>query len=104
MRRRIVQAVAVVSALLAALASVGCGSGGHRAAASSTGATTAQTYPAGTTHATTITAPASTGPGALQAEANSTAAGDIPDNQVFLVFVNHVARYSMKYPEGWAQQ
>jgi hypothetical protein len=40
----------------------------------------------------------------LQAEANSAAAGDIPDNQVFLVFANHPAGYSIKYPEGWAQQ
>jgi len=44
------------------------------------------------------------GPGALQAEANATAAGDIPDNQVFLVFRNGAAGYSMKYPEGWAQR
>jgi hypothetical protein len=57
------------------------------------------------TPATTTTAtPAGTGPGALQAEANSAAAGDIPDNQVFLVFGDHAAGYSMKYPEGWAQQ
>jgi hypothetical protein len=40
----------------------------------------------------------------LQAEANATAAGDIPDNQVFLVFRNPRAGYSIKYPEGWAQQ
>jgi hypothetical protein len=40
----------------------------------------------------------------LQAEATATAAGDIPDNQVFLVFHNGVAGYSIKYPEGWAQQ
>jgi hypothetical protein len=39
----------------------------------------------------------------LQAEAAGTAAGDIPDNQVFLVFRNNVAGYSIKYPEGWAQ-
>ena len=44
------------------------------------------------------------GPGALQAEVNAKAAGDIPDNQVFLVFHNARAGYSMKYPEGWAQQ
>ena len=43
------------------------------------------------------------GPGALQAEAKATAAGDIPDNQVFLVFRNRRAGYSVKYPEGWAQ-
>ena len=42
-------------------------------------------------------------PNALQAEANSAAAGDIPDNQVFLVFRNGNAGWSMRYPEGWAQ-
>ncbi len=43
------------------------------------------------------------GPGALQAEAKSAAAGDIPDNQVFLAFNNPRAGYLVKYPEGWAQ-
>ncbi len=42
-------------------------------------------------------------PSALQAEANSAATGDIPDNQVFLLFDNARAGWSMKYPEGWAQ-
>jgi hypothetical protein len=32
------------------------------------------------------------------------ATGDIPDNQVFLVFRDHGAGYSIKYPEGWTQQ
>src|SRR5436190_54404 len=71
----------------------GCGSGKQSVPpppASQPAATTMQT-----------TAPA---PNALQAEANSAAAGDIPDNQVFLVFRNRAAGYSMKYPEGWAQQ
>jgi hypothetical protein len=95
--------VAVGPAVLAAAASAGCGSGGHKVAPPAAATTTRATPPA-TTHSSTTTAPASTGPGALQAEANSAAAGDIPDNQVFLVFVNHAARYSMKYPEGWAQQ
>jgi hypothetical protein len=53
---------------------------------------------------TTTTTTSQSGPGALQAEANSAAAGDIPDNQVFLVFRNGAVHYSMKYPEGWAQQ
>jgi hypothetical protein len=43
-------------------------------------------------------------PSALQAEANSAATGDIPDNQVFISFHDASAAYSMKYPEGWAQQ
>ncbi len=51
------------------------------------------------TAATTVAAP-----GALQPDAASVATGDIPDNQVFLAFHNAQARYSMKYPEGWAQQ
>ena len=62
--------------------------------------------PATSTSGGSATTPATStgGPGALQAEANATAAGDIPDNQVFLVFKNGAAGYSMKYPEGWAQQ
>jgi hypothetical protein len=42
-------------------------------------------------------------PNALQGEAASAATGDIPDNQVFVVFRDAKAGYSMKYPEGWAQ-
>jgi hypothetical protein len=41
--------------------------------------------------------------GSVPAEAKSAASGDIPDNQVFLVFRNRAAGYSMKYPEGWTQ-
>ena len=40
---------------------------------------------------------------ALSAEAQSAATGDIPDNQVFLVFRNRSAGYTIKYPEGWTQ-
>ena len=43
-------------------------------------------------------------PSALQAEANSAATGDVPDNQVFIGFRDTAPAYSMKYPEGWAQQ
>jgi hypothetical protein len=80
-------------ALLAAFGLAGCGGSGGNAVA-----------PVQTTTARTATAPApASGPGALQAEANSAAAGDIPDNQTFLVYRNGVG-YSIKYPEGWAQQ
>ena len=41
--------------------------------------------------------------GALSAEAQSAATGDIPDNQVFLTFRNKASGYSMQYPEGWSQ-
>ncbi len=77
----------------AAVLLAGCGSKKASAPAASS------TTPAA---ATTNTA-AAPGAGALQAEANSAAAGDIPDNQVFLTFADTAGRYSMKYPEGWAQ-
>jgi hypothetical protein len=37
-------------------------------------------------------------------EAQAAATGDIPDNQVFLVFHNSQAGYSIRYPEGWARK
>jgi hypothetical protein len=81
-----------VSGLAALLA--GCGGSSHGTA----------TAPATTTPQPTGATTTARAPGALQAEANAAAAGDIPDNQVFLVFHNARAGYSMKYPEGWAQQ
>jgi hypothetical protein len=88
---RLVVGLAAAAALFAL---TGCGSS-HQAQAPAT-----STSGGGATRPATSTG----GPGALQAEANATAAGDIPDNQVFLVFKNGAAGYSMKYPEGWAQQ
>jgi hypothetical protein len=41
------------------------------------------------------------GPGALQAEVAATAAGDIPDNQVFVTYSGK--SFTIKYPEGWTQ-
>jgi hypothetical protein len=41
--------------------------------------------------------------GALSADARSAATGDIPDNQVFLVFTDKAGGFSIKYPEGWTQ-
>jgi hypothetical protein len=49
-------------------------------------------------------ASSSNSPGALSAEAASTATGDIPDNQNFLTFKHAKDGFSMKYPEGWAQK
>jgi hypothetical protein len=82
----------------------GCGSSSTPHASS----TAASTAPASTASTPTTPTTASTtnpaaGPGALSAEANSAATGDIPDNQVFLVFTNRRAGYAMKYPEGWTQ-
>jgi hypothetical protein len=68
--------------IAAALAAGGCGSSGN-----SGGSATQTTGSAD----------------ALSAEAKSQATGDIPDNQVFLVFRNAQAGYAIKYPEGWSQ-
>ncbi len=80
--------VAVVPALL-----VAAGCGGSKSASSNPSATTTQQ---------TTTASTTSSPGALQGEAASTATGDIPDNQVFLVY-RSPAGWSIKYPEGWAR-
>jgi hypothetical protein len=91
----------LLAAVAAALAVIG-GCGGSSGPTNSSGTAAAPTSAA---QAGAATAGASLGsPGALQAEANATAAGDIPDNQVFLTFRNSSAGYSIKYPEGWAQQ
>jgi hypothetical protein len=41
--------------------------------------------------------------GAAPSEAQAAATGDIPDNQVFLLFHDSKAGYSIRYPEGWAR-
>ena len=87
---------AVVLVLSAAAA--GCGSSSKTPAAAPAPTTTAATLPAAT--ATTAASAA----GALTAEAQAAAAGDIPDNQVFLAFGNAGAGYSIRYPEGWLQR
>jgi hypothetical protein len=90
-----------VAPLLASLALAGllaAGCGGSSKPASSAATTTA---PSGTAAGSTA---AATTPSALQAEANSAATGDIPDNQVFLTFHDAKGGWTMKYPEGWAQR
>jgi hypothetical protein len=82
------------AAVGAALVLAGCG--GKKAAAPATSAA-----PTTSSAAAPPTIPSAS---ALQAEATSAATGDIPDNQVFITFRNRRTGYSMKYPEGWAQQ
>jgi hypothetical protein len=84
--------------LLLVAAPAGCGGPSQK------GAPATGTEPGSTNGGPAATTTSSSGPGALQAEANSAAVGDIPDNQVFLVFRNAHAGYSIKYPEGWAQR
>jgi hypothetical protein len=84
----------------------GCGSAGH----STAGAPTRTAAPPSTATTGTVTTKTAAQPhtsseqsaNALQAEANSAATGDIPDNQVFLTF-RSASGYAIKYPEGWAE-
>jgi hypothetical protein len=87
------------------IAASGCGSSSH----GSSGPAGAASIPAAPASGGSTSPGASGGgnaaaPGALSGEARSAATGDIPDNQVFLVFHNTPAGYSIKYPEGWTQQ
>jgi hypothetical protein len=89
--------IAPIALVGVALAAAGCG--GSSTSSSSNASTTAATT-TGAPAAGTATAPAP----APVSEAQSTAQGDIPDNQVFLTFKNPAGGYSIKYPEGWARK
>jgi hypothetical protein len=76
----------VAAAVLAA-----CGS----SSSSTTSAPGAASKPSSSSGGATAQAPS---------EAQSAAAGDIPDNQVFLSFHNPGEGYTIRYPEGWARK
>jgi hypothetical protein len=88
----------------AALIASGCGSANHSSTPAPASGTTSSASPRAAGATTTTASTPASGPGALSGEAQSAATGDIPDNQVFLVFHNPGAGYSIKYPEGWTQQ
>jgi hypothetical protein len=75
-----------VAATAAAFAAAGCGGSSSSSSSPSSGSSGGGS------------------PGALSAEANSAATGDIPDNQNFLTFRDSKNGFSMRYPEGWAQK
>jgi len=102
--RRTIMIVGAAAVLAAALAAAGCGSASSASPAAS--ATAAATASSAATPGTSASSPAGTtpAPGALTGEAASVAAGDIPDNQVFLTLHDKAGGFSMKYAEGWAQQ
>ncbi|HWD76150.1 MAG TPA: PsbP-related protein [Solirubrobacteraceae bacterium] len=94
---RSIQKSLPVGLLAAAAAVAGCGSSTSNSSSVSlpvSSSTSASGSSAGSTTA---------GPAALAADTHSAATGDIPDNQVFLVYANRAAGFSMKYPEGWTQ-
>jgi hypothetical protein len=92
--------LSLACAAVGVLAIAGCGSSSNsktNAASSGGGGGSASS----TTH--TAGGSSSQGAGALSADVHSAATGDIPDNQIFLVFTNKAGRYAIKYPEGWTQ-
>lgn len=101
MRRRAIPILILLAVLVA-----GCGGSKSSAPTTSPPAATTSPPPPTATPTRTTKPPAikAGGPGALQGEAATAATGDVPDNQVFIVFRNPTAGYSMRYPEGWAQQ
>jgi hypothetical protein len=88
----------------AALIASGCGSPSQSSTPAAASGTSSSASPLTAGGAATTASTTASGPGALSGEAQSTATGDIPDNQVFLVFHNKGVGYSIKYPEGWTQQ
>jgi hypothetical protein len=95
-----------LAALVVAVVLAGCGSSSHPAASSNSDAASSSVAASVVLSlgSTGTTAPTTTAPpvGALTGEAASAAAGDIPDNQVFLAYADP-SGWSIKYPEGWAQ-
>jgi hypothetical protein len=91
--------ISLVSALLVAgLLLAGCGgSSGSSSEATSSAPSTGASAEAGTTES-------KESGGGLPSEAQAAATGDIPDNQVFLVYRDPAAGYSIRYPEGWARK
>jgi hypothetical protein len=101
--RKTILIVGAAAALAAALVAAGCGS--------TSTSTSASASPAGGVTSSAATGAATPSPqatgaatGALTGEAATASAGDIPDNQVFLTLQDKAQGFSMKYPEGWAQQ
>jgi hypothetical protein len=101
-----IQNICAAALLATSVIASGCGSSSHSSASAASGASGG-----GASSGSTSGSSASGGgtgnagsPAPLSAEAQSKATGDIPDNQVFLVFHDRGAGYSIKYPEGWTQQ
>jgi hypothetical protein len=88
--------ISLVSALVVAgLLVAGCGSGSSTDTSGEVASTPSASTPVESQEA---------GGEAAPSEAQAAATGDIPDNQVFLVFHDPQAGYSIRYPEGWARK
>ena len=97
--------VVVALGILLGVGSLAVGCGGSTAATATSAMPSSSAPPVSTSApTTTATATAPVSGAALTPEAQATATGDVPDNQVFLTFSNRAAGYSIRYPEGWAQR
>jgi hypothetical protein len=103
MSTRLYPRIAVAGAVALVALAAACGGS---SSSSTTGPTTSGTMPSSSAPSSSSGSTRSSGggAGALVGEANAAAAGDIPDNQVFITYANASQGYSVKYPEGWAQQ
>ncbi|HEV7562250.1 MAG TPA: PsbP-related protein [Solirubrobacterales bacterium] len=91
----------VATLLVAGLLVAGCGgSSGSSSESTPSAPSTGVSAEAGTTESKE----AGESGGGLPSEAQAAATGDIPDNQVFLVYSDPSAGYSIRYPEGWARK
>jgi hypothetical protein len=102
MSNRLYRRTAIAGAIAVVVLAASCG--GSSTTSSSPGSTPSSATPSGSTQNSSGSTSSSGGANALVGEANAAAAGDIPDNQVFLTFKNQAEGYSIKYPEGWTQQ
>jgi hypothetical protein len=94
--------VALIVLALGALVA-GCGSGGSGESPQTEAQAEAPEAQAETPAAPKEAAEPAAEATATPSEAESLATGDIPDNQVFLVYTDKGAGYSIRYPEGWAR-
>jgi len=101
--RKTILIAGAAAALAATLVAAGCGSSSAAPAASGSPAA-AVSSPASPSVASPSPQATGAATGALTGEAATASAGDIPDNQVFLTLHDKAQGFSMKYPEGWAQQ
>ncbi len=97
----------ITLALLASACSAASPSAQSTFAPRNTGGSTvtvAPKTPGSVSVASTVAAPPTTIPGAVDPNAPEVVApGDIPDNQAFVEFVSADGRYAVKVPEGWAR-
>lgn len=94
----------IALAAAVALAAVGCGTGAKTAVTATPGTAAtpgAIATPGSSAGPGTTAPPATLEPPASQGADTGTAAGDVPDNAIFLTYKDPKLGYSIEYVEGW---